>query len=156
LVGVDPVINQTTRKRGSEVSKRIGAGVALLVASLTLLVAGPASASANTDFYAGYSKVGYGSSGIGGSWNIYEGYSKVGSISRSGSKWKIDEGYSSVGYTSMSGNKWTCYAGYSKVGYVSLSTGTKWNIYAGYSKVGYASGANAGPVGCAALVLGLI
>ena len=114
-----------------------------------------AHAAATTNIYADYSKVGYARSSS-TRWDVYESYSKVGYLRRSGTRWNIYEGYSKVGYTRRSGSKWTCYADYSNIGYVRRSYGSQWNIYAEYSKVGYARGLNAGPIGCAALVLGMV
>jgi hypothetical protein len=114
-----------------------------------------ARSAATTNIYASYSKVGYARSS-GSRWNVYEGYSKVGYLSQSGSQWNVYEGYSKVGYTRRSGDRWNCYADYSKIGYSRQSSGTRWNIYADYSRVGDARGQHAGPVGCAALLLGLV
>jgi hypothetical protein len=112
------------------------------------------TAAARTSIYSGYSKVGY-AQRSGSRWNVYEDYSKVGYLQRSGSRWNVYEGSSKVGYVTRSGSRHNVYEGYSKIGYVSRS-GSRQNIYDGSSKVGYAQGGNGGPVGGAALLLGLV
>jgi hypothetical protein len=135
----------------------------VLVATIAAVVssAGVAEA-ATTDIYAGYSThVGSARSSYGGSWNVYEGYSsRIGRVKRGyGGAWNIFEGYSSrVGRAKRGyGGSWSCYEGYSsRIGRVARS-GSRWNVYSGYSsRVGSVRGANSGPVGCAALTLGLL
>jgi hypothetical protein len=132
---------------------------AACIPSIPAFAAPEGSASATTRIYAGYSSVGQAGASYGGRWNIYEGFSyRIGYISRSyGGRWNIYEGYSRVGYAKPSyGGKWDCYSGYSRIGYVKRSFGSRSDVYASYSRVGYVNGTNGGPVGCAALVLGLV
>jgi hypothetical protein len=132
---------------------------AACIPSTPALAAPEGSASATTRIYAGYSSVGQARTSYGGRWDIYEGYSsRLGYIRRSYSgRWDIYEGYSRVGYARPSyGGRWDCYAGYSRIGYVKRSYGSRADVYLGYSRAGYVNGTNAGPVGCAALVLGLV
>src|SRR4051812_26605302 len=71
--------------------------------------------------------------------NIYSGYSRIGYVSRSyGARVNIYDGYSRAGYLSRAFNgRWNVYADYSRVGYVKSSYGGRWDIYEGYSKIGY-------------------
>jgi hypothetical protein len=108
------------------------------IPSIPAFAAPEGSASATTRIYAGYSSMGQAGASYGGRWNIYEGYSRV--------------GYAKPSY----GGRWDCYSGYSRIGYVKRSFGSRSDVYASYSRVGYVNGTNGGPVGCAALVLGLV
>ena len=118
----------------------------------------PAHSAARTSIYDGYSYAGHASSSYGGRWNIYEGYTRVGYVRRSfGGRWNVYEGYSRVGYVKRSyGNRWNVYEGYSRIGYVRKSYSRRSNVYSGYSQAAYVRGGNGGPVGGAALLLGLM